>query len=77
MCGRFTYSRNREETLELFGVEVDAPLLHLLGRYNIAPTRNVLAVGQSKAGARKAAGLLYVSKGARVLAHGLDGQKRY
>jgi putative SOS response-associated peptidase YedK len=57
MCGRFTYSRSRDETRAHFGAEVDAPLLHLLGRYNIAPTQTVLAVGQKKEGNRKAAAL--------------------
>jgi putative SOS response-associated peptidase YedK len=57
MCGRFTYSRSRDETRERFGVDVGASLLHLLGRYNIAPTQTVLAVGQTKIGERKAAAL--------------------
>ena len=57
ICGRFTYSRNRGETRERFGVEVSEPLLHLLGHYNIAPTQTALAVGQTKDGERKAAAL--------------------
>jgi putative SOS response-associated peptidase YedK len=57
MCGRFTYSRTVKETQEYFGVEVGAPLLSLLGRYNIAPTQTVLAVDQTRDGARKASAL--------------------
>lgn len=57
MCGRFTYSRSRDETRTHFGVEVDDSHLPLLGRYNIAPTQIVLAVGQTKEGTRKAAAL--------------------
>jgi putative SOS response-associated peptidase YedK len=57
MCGRFTYSRNQNDTRAHFGVEVGEPHLPLLGRYNIAPTQTVLAVGQTKTGERKAAAL--------------------
>lgn len=57
MCWRFTYSRNERETRERFGVEVGDLFLSLLGRYNIAPTQSVLAVGQTKGGAGKAAAL--------------------
>src|SRR5215204_5362972 len=57
MCGRFTYSRSRDETRERFGVKVGEALLHLLSRYNVAPTQTVLAVGQTKDGGRKATAL--------------------
>lgn len=57
MCGRFTYSRSRDETRAHFGVEVGDSHLPLLGRYNIAPTQTVLAVGRTKDGTRKAAAL--------------------
>ena len=57
MCGRFTYSRSLDETRAHFGVEVGEAHLPLLGRYNIAPTQNVLAVGRTKTGERKAAAL--------------------
>jgi hypothetical protein len=35
--------------------------LPLLGRYNIAPTQTVLAVGQTKAGGRKVPPLRHVA----------------
>lgn len=51
MCGRFTYRRTLAETRELFAASVE---LDFSPRYNIAPTQQVLAVGQTRAGERKA-----------------------
>jgi putative SOS response-associated peptidase YedK len=54
MCGRFSYRQTPLKTREYFGVADD---LDLSPRYNIAPTQQVLTVGQTREGGRKAARL--------------------
>lgn len=56
MRGRFTYRRTLAETRELFAASVE---LDFSPRYNIAPTQQVLAVGQTRVGERKAVLLLW------------------
>ena len=43
MCGRFTYSQNHQKTAEAFGLD-EPPIYH--PSYNIAPSREVLAIVQ-------------------------------
>jgi putative SOS response-associated peptidase YedK len=52
MCGRFTYRQNPIKTREYFDLSDD---LDFSPRYNIAPTQQVLTVGQTRTGERKAA----------------------